>query len=103
MRNSHTQPVLRDNFWLGFLLGIGLPALFFLLYFLLRFKDITLDHYVNFLMQSNNLVHVVSLAVCSNLFPFLFFVRTTRFKAGRGVIGITILFVILLFVLKVTI
>jgi hypothetical protein len=52
------------------------------------------------LMQTGKIVHVFSLAVFSNLIPFMFFVRTDRFKSGRGVMTITVLFVISIFILK---
>jgi len=100
MSAAYTEPAGLNRFWLGFLLGIGFPIVFFLLYFLFRFRDLTFDHYLKLLMQSNRMVHVVSLAVFSNLIPFMFFVRTNRFKSGRGVMTITILFVLSIFVMK---
>lgn len=103
MSAAFIEPVRLNKFWLGFLLGIGFPALFFLLFFLFRFRDLTLDQYFKSLVQGNSLVHIISLAVSSNLIPFVLFVRTNRFKAGKGVVGVTILYVIFLFVLKVSI
>ncbi len=100
MSAANSNPLGLNKFWLGLLLGIGFPALFFLLYFLFWFGDLTLGQYVKTLLQDNKLVHVVSLAVFSNLIPFMFFIRTNRFRAGKGVITLTILFLIFLFVLK---
>jgi hypothetical protein len=75
---------------------------FFMLYFLFRFRDLSFIEYFQFLMHTGKYVHVISLAVFSNLIPFMFFVRTNRFKSGRGVMAITILFVLAVFVMKFT-
>lgn len=102
MSAAYTEPSGLNRFWLGILLGLGFPVVFFLLYFLFRFRALTFDHYFQVLIQSGKFVHVMSLSVFSNLIPFMFFVRTNRFKSGRGVMAITILFVISIFVLKFT-
>jgi len=100
MNAAYTEPSGLNRFWLGFALGVSFPLVFFLLYFLFRFRDLTFGHYIQLLVQSEKIVHVISLAVFSNLIPFMFFVRTNRFKSGRGVMAITILFVMASFVLK---
>lgn len=100
MSPAYTETTGLNRFWLGFLLGVGFPLVFFLLYFLFRFRDLTFEHFIQVLFQSGKLVHVISLSVFSNLIPFMFFVRSDRFKSGRGVMTITILFVISIFILK---
>ena len=89
-----------NRFWLGFLLGFGFPVTFFMLYFLFGFKDLSFTHYLQALLQSGKYVHVASFAVLTNLIPFLFFVKTDRIKSGKGVLAITILFVVSMLVLK---
>jgi hypothetical protein len=100
MSTGYTEPSGLNRFWLGFLLGLGFPVIFFLLYFLFRFHDISIGHYFDILMQSGKIVHVLSLAVFPNLIPFMLFVRTNRFKSGRGVMAITIIYGLLIFALK---
>lgn len=100
MSAAYTEPSGLNKFWLGFLLGLGFPVVFFLIYFIFRFRDLTFGNYIQVLMQTGKIVHVFSLAVFSNLIPFMFFVRTDRFKSGRGVMTITVLFVISIFILK---
>jgi hypothetical protein len=73
---------------------------FFMLYFLFRFRELSFSEYIHILVRTGKIVHVVSLAVFPNLIPFMFFVRTNRFKSGRGVMAITILFVVSVFVMK---
>ncbi len=100
MGTAYTEPTGLNRFWLGFLLGVVFPVVFFLLYFMFRFRDLTFEQFIHILFQSGKYVHVVSLSVFANLIPFMFFVRSDRFKSGRGVMAITILFVISIFILK---
>jgi len=100
MNASYTEPKGLNRFWLGFLLGLGLPVVCALLYFLFRFQGLTFENYCRFLVQSGKVVHVMSLAVFPNLVPFLFFVQTNRFKSGRGIMAVTIFYAILVFALK---
>lgn len=100
MSAAYYEPSNLNRFWLGFLLGLAFPLVFFLLYFLFRFRNLSFDHFIQLLVQSERIIHVISLAVFSNLIPFMFFVRTNRFKSGRGVMMTTILFVIAIFILK---
>ncbi len=91
-----------NRFWLGFLLGLGLPLVIFLLYFLFRFQGISISEYVQILIKSDKFVHVMSLSVFPNLAPFMFFVQTDRFKSGRGIMAVTVVYAILIFALKFT-
>ena len=60
----------------------GFSLVSFMLYFLFRFRDLSFGDYIHILIQTGKYVHVISLAVFSNLIPFMFFVRTNRFKSG---------------------
>ena len=101
MKEAYYQPAGLNKFWLGFLVGLVLPALFFLLYFLFRFRDLSIGHYFQLLAQTGKIVHVMSLAVFPNSIPFMFFVRSSRFRSGRGIMAITIIYAILTFALKI--
>ena len=100
MNAAYTEPSGLNRFWLGFLLGLGLPMVCSLLYYLFRFKNLPISQYLDFLFQTGKIVHVLSLAVFPNLIPFMLFVRTDRFKSGKGIMAITIFYAISIFVLK---
>jgi len=100
MNAAYTEQSGLNRFWLGFILGLGLPMVCSLLYYLFRFKNLPISQYLDFLLQTGKIVHVLSLAVFPNLIPFMFFVRTDRFKSGRGIMAITFLYAILIFALK---
>ncbi len=103
MKASYIEPSNMNRFWLGFFLGLSFPLIFFLLYYLFRFKDLTFGQYFNFLAQTGKIVHVLSLSVFPNLIPFMLFVRSDRYKAGRGVMAITIVYGLSIFALKLMI
>jgi hypothetical protein len=100
MNAAYTERADMNRFWLGFLLGLGLPIVCSLLYYLFRFKNLPVGQYLDFLVQTGKIVHVMCLAVFPNLLPFMFFVRTDRYKSGRGVMAITVGYGILIFALK---
>lgn len=100
MNATYSQPAGMNKFLLGYLLGLTIPVVFFLLYFLFRFHDLSFGNYWNRLVQTGTIVHVMSLSVFPNLVPFMFFVRTSRFRSGRGVMAATIGFALLIFALK---
>lgn len=86
----------------GLITGLSLPVIVFFLYFLFRIHSIDFTGYFQFLIVSKKMVNVLSLSVLPNLLPFMFFVNSSRFRAGRGMLGATILLAILIFVLKFT-
>ncbi len=94
------QPQRYNSFIFGVLAGIITPLIFFLLYFLFRIHSTDFERYLSFLIETKKLVHVISLAVFPNLIPFLLLVNSGRYRAGRGVLGATIVLGIVVFVLK---
>lgn len=94
------QPKSLNSVIIGLIAGLITPVIFFLLYFLFRIHGTDFGGYLRFLVESEKLVHVMSLAVFPNLIPFFLFVNSSRFRAGRGVLGATIGLGILIFVLK---
>jgi hypothetical protein len=84
----------------GFIAGLISPVLFFLLYFLFRFGQYSFADYWHILNESNKLVNVFSLSVLPNFVPFMLFINSNRYSAGRGVLAVTILLGVLIFILK---
>jgi hypothetical protein len=96
------EPQSYNSAAFGVLVGIITPAIFFMLYFLFRIHSPDFAGYLRFLMESKKLVHVMSLAVFPNLIPFMLFINSKRFRAGRAVLGATIVLGIVVFILKFT-
>jgi hypothetical protein len=99
---GYYKPLKSNRFWLGFWLGLILPFLIFLLYYLFRFNSISFSNFLQFLVRSGSLVNIMSLSVFPNLAPFMFFMRTNRDRSAQGILATTIIFAILVFVLKFT-
>ena len=97
---TYTQPASFNKLSTGLIIGFILPFIFFLLYFLFRFKDISFVIYISILIETGKIVHVISLSVFPNLIPFMLFVRTDRYRSGRGVLAATIVLGIIIFILK---
>jgi len=98
--SSINQPKSLNTLSLGIVLGLVLPVIFFFLYFLFRIQETSFNNYLKFLIDSGKMVHVMSLSVIPNLAPFFFFVNSSRFRSGRGVLGATISLAILIFIIK---
>jgi hypothetical protein len=96
------QPESLNSVIIGLITGLITPVIFFVLYFLFRIHGTDFGGYLRFLVESEKLVHVMSLAVFPNLIPFFLFVNSNRFKSGRGVLGATIAMGIVIFILKFT-
>ena len=94
------QPQKLNSIAFGLIIGFSAPIVFFLLYFLFRIHSTDFIGYLKFLIESQKLVHVMSLSVFPNIIPFLLFVNSLRFRAGRGVLGATIALALLIFILK---
>lgn len=95
-----SQPQSYNSIAFGALAGVITPVIFFILYFLFRIHSVDFEGFLRFLIESKKLVHVISLAVFPNLIPFMLFMNSSRFRAGRGVLGVTIVLGIVIFVLK---
>ncbi|MEI6678095.1 MAG: hypothetical protein WCL21_05780 [Mariniphaga sp.] len=84
----------------GLLVGFILPVISFVLYYISRFGKFTFSDYVHFLIESKKFVNVLSLTVLPNLAPFMLFINTNRYSAGRGVLTATVILGIIIFILK---
>jgi len=84
----------------GVIIGLIIPVLFFLLYYLFRFQQYAFADYIRFLIESKKLANVLSLTVLPNLAPFMLFINSNRYSSGRGVLGATVVLGIVIFVLK---
>jgi hypothetical protein len=96
------QPQSLNSLAFGLIVGLVAPVIFFMLYFLFRFHSTDFAGYLRFLVESKKLVHVMSLSVFPNLIPFFLFVNSSRFRAGRGVLGATLALGIVIFIIKFT-
>jgi len=84
----------------GIMIGIILPVIFFMLYYLFRFSQYGFTDYLSFLIESKKITNVLSLTVLPNLAPFMLFINSNRYSSGRGVLTSTVIIGIIIFILK---
>lgn len=88
------------SFFTGFIAGLLMPVAVFFGVYLFAGNDMTLKEYTGRILNGNILSHIISLCVFPNLVLFLIFNRSDRLHCARGVLGITILWAIAVFAVK---
>jgi hypothetical protein len=96
------QPAKLNHMGLGVLAGAVMPTIFFMLYYLFRFGYMPFPTFIHRLVETNTVIHVLSLAVFPNLGLFMLFVRGNRLRSGRGVLLATILYAVVAFIVKLS-
>ena len=85
---------------LGLILGILLPLLVMVVFYLVKFSSYPLEYFHEQLMNMKLFSKFVSICVYPNLLLFFIFIWRNRLYSARGVLGATILLAILDFILK---
>ena len=104
MQKPSKPPRRFDNVYLGAFMGLVFPVIGFLLYYLYFFYGhLSLQEYWNQLFSRHTISAMISLALIANFPVFLFYFRGKKYKAARGVLGVTIFygaFVIIFYFLR---
>mgnify|MGYP000926501256 len=77
-----------------------MPALAFLVFFLLTHHGLSLPDYFSKVEGAGNISEIMSVSVFSNIIIFLLFNRLDMLRASRGVLGITIVWAFAVFAIK---
>ena len=96
----NNRKLLPDRMMTGFLTGLILPLLVFLIVWLVGGKGISLGEWLKTIADKDIITHFVSLCVFPNVFAFLLFNRLDRLYSARGVLGMTIIWALLVFIIK---
>ena len=84
----------------GVAAGLVMPALAFLVFFLLTHHGLSLPDYFSKVEGAGNISEIMSVSVFSNIIIFLLFNRLDMLRASRGVLGITIVWAFAVFAIK---
>lgn len=84
----------------GLISGLLLPALAFLVFFLLTRHGASFAQYFQHMETANNVTEIMSVAVFTNILIFLVFNRLDMLRASKGVLGITIAWAFVVFGIK---
>jgi hypothetical protein len=96
-----TFNVKYDKLLFGILSGFVLPVIIGLTVFLFTSADTTFAEYLIKLFLGNIMTHAISLCVFPNIGIFWLFIRFDMLRAARGVLGITIVWAVIVFIVKI--
>ncbi len=89
-----------DKALTGVISGILLPLIVALCIYLFTSGGISFSGYVSQLSESNIITHTISLSVFPNVIIFLVFNRFDMLRACRGVLAVTIIWAVIVFLVK---
>ncbi len=84
----------------GFFAGFLIPLIIFVAVYFIRETEISFKDYVISLTRLNALIKLGSLCVFANLLVFMGFIRINYDRAARGVLGATIIYAIIILIVK---
>jgi hypothetical protein len=96
-----TFKVKYDKLLYGILSAFVLPVIIGLTVYLFTSDNLSFMEYIVKLFLANIMTHAISLCVFPNIFTFLLFMKFDMLKAGRGVLGMTIVWAVIVFIVKV--
>jgi hypothetical protein len=95
-----TYPEKYDKVIPGLISGLILPFIIGLVVFLFTHGHQTLQIYLARISETHIITHAITLCVFPNLLIFLLFNRLDMLRASKGVLAITIVWAIIVFVVK---
>lgn len=85
---------------IGWLLGTIVPVIFFLIVYLVKYRETDLIIWVKQLWQMKIFLKLFSLCVFPDLGIFMLFLNKKMYQSGRGVILATFIFAFLVLITK---
>lgn len=89
-----------DKTVIGAIAGFLIPVAGFLISYLILGKHLDFTDYINKIVKADILTHVISLSVLPNIVLFLIFNWLDMLSSTRGVLGITIFWAAVVFLIK---
>ncbi len=91
-----------DKLLLGLIIGIITPIIVMFVYYRINFYYIRVDTFLYETFMKRIFLPLLSLCVLGNLAVFFIFIQTDRYYSARGVVFATLLYAIVVFILKFT-
>jgi len=89
-----------DSVILGTVLGLLLPLVIFMSYYLIAYHGMNLLSFFHYLGTGEIFLPIISLCATSNLLLFFIFIWTNRDKSARGVLQATFVYAIYVCIMK---
>jgi len=80
--------------------GLVLPLIAFIIFFLVTRHGLSPGDYLRKMSDAGNVTEIMSVSVFMNIIIFLVFNRLDMLRASKGVLGITIVWALLVFGIK---
>jgi hypothetical protein len=93
-RTSFNNPVT------GIIAGLLLPVISWVIFYLFTSNGLSLVDYYRHTMIIGNVTQILSVCVFTNIIIFLIFNKLDMLEASKGVLGITIIWALLVFGIK---
>lgn len=90
-----------DKVSVGFVTGLLLPFLIFVMIYLVRDPEVPVFQYFSGLWQFHLLLKIMSLCVLPNLLIFILYIRRKMDFAARGVLAATIIYALVVLISKI--
>jgi hypothetical protein len=90
-----------NSFRIGLLLGVVLPLIVFLAFYLVAYARVPFDEYLLYALKMRSLPKILSLCAIPNLIIFYIFLNKEYWYATRGVIGATLLYTLGVVAIKI--
>lgn len=84
----------------GVIAGVVLPAISGLLFYFATSHGLSIADYYRKTVTIGNITQIMSVAVFTNIIIFLIFNRFDMLNASKGVLGITIVWAVIVFAIK---
>ena len=92
----------KDNFKLGLALGFILPFAVFIGIYLVRFSFYSFGDFLNVVKDENRLITFFGTwCMIANIALFTVYINTNRFATAKGIFAVTLVYGILILLLKV--
>ncbi len=91
----------KDNFVFGITLGIIAPMIGFLIYKLIKFKELSLSEMFQWLKMNPSLITVsISVSLLANAILFTIYINGNRDKTAKGIFIMTMIYAVIALIFK---
>lgn len=89
-----------DKMMVGIIAGLIFPLVVALLIYFFTAQGRTISEYIDRIIKARILTHAITICVFPNVLIFLLFNRYDMLRASRGILAITIVWAISVFIIK---
>ena len=101
MKQTGTFLLKRNDIKLGLILGLITPLIILILIYFIKFDNYEFGEFLSVLIKENRLITFTgSWCLVANIALFTFYINTDRFNTAKGIFAVTLIYGILILLLK---